>query len=172
MNKLGRVLAVVSLFASVASAQDQTLLRAKFDLTAAQVAGLGSTPVEILPAVPGFYYRVAHGTFTKRAGSAFTITSAGHYVQIQYENASHIPANNFLVNGVLNTTDEASATGNPASISQLTSGAGIGGVGLRLGVNAGGSYSGDGSDCILDLYYWLLPATAEELDEVESTPLP
>jgi hypothetical protein len=177
MKHMIRSAVVLFALTGPAMAQDAPPTRAKFEFTAQQVKDFGTSGVEILPAVSGFYYRVAHGTFVKREGDAFTITNSGHYVQIQYGNTAHTAANNFLVANVLNVTTEASSTGNPAVISYLTGAGGlvtsdIGGASLRMGVNAGGSYSGTGSDCILDLYYWLLPSDAGELDAVSSTSLP
>lgn len=155
-------------------------IRVKFEFTEAQVLAFGPAGPEILPPVPGYYYRVVHQTFVKRAGPAFTVPAFGAFVQIQYMNAQHTPASNNQAQGVLDQTDEASGTGNPASIGQFTSGTGtvfngvadIGGVGLRMGVNGGYSYGGVGAPCILDLQYYLQPASSEALDQIETTPLP
>lgn len=177
MKNRALIAALLVLAAVSVLAQDAPPIRAKFEFTAEQVRNFGSTHPIILPAVPGFYYRIAHGTFLKRSGGTFTYTNPGHFVQIQYANTVNTPALNFKIVGLFNVTDEASSTWNPAEIGYVTSGTGavaadIGGAALKMGVNAGGSYTGDGADCILDLYYWLLPATSADLDLVDTTPLP
>lgn len=173
-------LAACAALASVpAEAQDGSIIRAKFEFTAQEVRDFGTTGVEILAPVPGHYYQIVQGTWVKRAGDAFTVSSFGHFVQAQYENASFTPAGNWLSQGVLDQTDESSSVGGPFAVSLYASGGpgvgsikDIGGRGVRLGVNGGGAFTGTGSDCILDLHYRLLPSTSEDLDLVDTTPLP
>lgn len=155
-------------------------IRRKFEFTPAQVLAFGVAGPMILPPIDGYYYRILHATFLKREGPAFTVPAFGAFVQLQYMNAQHTPACNTQAQGILDQTEEASGTGNPASIGQFTSGTGnvfngvadIGGVGVRMGVNGNYAYGGTGAGCILDVQFWVQPATSEVLDDIDTTPLP
>src|SRR5262245_41306465 len=156
MNLIRRVFAVLAVLSlnTLLHAEEAPIIRAKFEFTAQQVKDF-ATGVEILPPVEGHYYQIVQGTWLKKEGPAFTFTNNGFYAQAQYENPPYYTAaGNWHVFGVLDQTTEASSVGGPFAVSLLASGTAngvgtlrdIGGKGVRMGVNAGGSYGGTGSD--------------------------
>lgn len=145
----------------------------KVELSAAQVASAGSSPVLIIDGVSGYVIVPQVVVMHKPAGTAFDL-GASSFPQLKYDTSSPIAVVSLgPANGVLDQTSDRSSLSALSSITLLAnSDAGqIGGKGILFGTNGNGDYS-DGSPVQVFVLYQLVPTANALLSNYPTTPLP
>lgn len=128
----------------------------RFDFTAAQILTLNSSPITILPGIPGYFYGIFLWAFYKNSGPVFA--TGAQNINLQYNSATPFTASFVAAVGLIDQTVggrwQLPAPGQ--DISDANSASAIGGKGMRL-TCASADPTGTGSSCTLLMSYFIVP---------------
>lgn len=136
----------------------------RFDISAAKMLTLATTPMDLLPPLTGYVYAVLGATYIKSNGPVFT-GGAGKTLNVQMKNAAFTNITGLGLNFcdlALGAAYQLAATAFQADDAAASSGS----KGIRLIIPGGVDMGGTGSTVSVILYYYIMPTYFENIGSI------